>query len=75
MPVKCEKAQGYVEILNSDTLCISDRLGDFPTAERFRIELYDESPERAEEIVTAFERGEKLTGENLTKGLYYRGVK
>ncbi|MBR1392511.1 MAG: U32 family peptidase [Ruminococcus sp.] len=75
MPVRCEKAQGYVEILNSDTLCISDKLGDFPTAERFRVELYDESPERAEKILTAFERGEKLTGESLTKGLYYRGVK
>ncbi len=75
MPVKCSKEQGYVEILNSDVLCISDRLTEFRTAGFVKLDFYDETPERAAEAVSAFINREKLPGEGMTKGLYWRGVK
>ena len=74
MPVKCSRERGYVEILNSDVLCISDRLADFPTAKFIGITLYDENAEQAAAVVAAFRRGEKPEVQGLTKGLYYRGV-
>jgi putative protease len=75
-PVKCSKAMGYVEILNSDILCISDKLSDFGAADFLQLEFYDESPERAAKIVRLFERREPYPfGKTVTRGLYYRGVK
>ena len=75
LPVKCSREQGYVEILNSDILCIPDKLSDFPTADYVKLDLFDETPQQAAGIVSAFSRGEALPGTGLTKGLYYRGVK
>lgn len=74
MPVKCSKEQGYVEILNSDVLSISDRQDEFGGAGFIKLDLYDESPERVRDILKAFTQGVKLSGEGLTKGLYHRGV-
>lgn len=74
MPVKCSRERGYVEILNSDVLCISDRLADFPTAKFIRIDLYEENAEQAAEAVSAFGKGVKPEVPGLTKGLYYRGI-
>lgn len=74
MPVKCTKAQGYVEILNSDILSISDKQNEFGGAGFIRLDLYDESPERVKDILRSFACGEKLGGEGYTKGLYVRGI-
>ena len=74
-PVRCSKASGYVELLNSDILSIADRLADFGTAGFFGISLFDETPEQAAEILRCFENGTSpKTRERQTKGLYYRGV-
>lgn len=75
MPVKCSREQGYVEILNSDVLCVFDKLNEFPTAEFVRLDLYEETPERVRDLVRAFTDGTRPTGESLTRGLYHRGVK
>ena len=75
MPVKCSREQGYVEILNSEVLCISDRLDDFPTARFVTLAFFDETPEKVSETVSAFRKGLRPEGEGFTKGLYYRGVK
>lgn len=74
-PVKCSRERGYVELLNADLLCISDRLRDFGTAAFFGISLFDESPRQAADIVACFKNGRAPeTGDRLTKALYYRGV-
>ncbi|MBR6046427.1 MAG: U32 family peptidase [Ruminococcus sp.] len=74
-PVKCSKEQGYTEVLNAEYLSVSGRLGDFPGADFVMLTMYDESPERVRDILEAFRRNEKLSGEGMTSGLYYRGVK
>lgn len=75
-PVRCSKAQGYTELLNSDLLCISDKQADFVGADFFQIELNEESPERAAEIISLFKNGRQLKNSGtVTRGLYYRGVK
>jgi putative protease len=75
-PVKCSKSCGYVEILNSDVLCISDKLQDFGGADFLQLEFYDESPKRAAEVVRLFKSGEGYSfGGAVTRGLYYRGLK
>jgi putative protease len=74
--VKCTKRNGYVEVLNSDVLCISDKLADFGGADFIQLELYEESPKRAAEIVRLFANGESYPfGGTVTRGLYYRGLK
>ena len=74
-PVRCSREQGYVELLNSDILSIAGIENEFAGADFIQLDLHRESPERVREIVSAFERGERLSGEGLTKGLYHRGVK
>lgn len=72
--VKCSKAAGYVEILNSEVLYLADKLGDF-AADHFLLEFFDESPGEVAEIIGQYsgERPPKKPAE-LTRGLYYRGV-
>lgn len=75
-PVKCSKRYGYVEILNSDILCISDKLSDFRATDFLYLDFYNEKPERVSQIVKLFENGEPYPyGGALTRGLYYRGLK
>ena len=74
-PVKCSKKRGYTEILNSDTLCISDRLADFAALDFLELMFYKEPPERVAEIVRLFKKRRPLTDSGtVTRGLYYRGV-
>ena len=75
MPVKCSREQGYVEILNSEVLNISDRLEDFPAVSFVTLAFFDENAEKVKETVTAFRKGIRPAGEGFTKGLYFRGVK
>ena len=75
-PMKCSREQGYVEILNSDTLCISDIQREFETPRFFRIDFFEEKEKQAAEIFEAFLEGRTpQTDSRLTKGLYRRGVK
>ena len=74
-PVKCSKKRGYTEILNSDTLCISDKTDDFPALDFLELLFYKEPPERVAEIVRLFGKRRPLTDSGtVTRGLYYRGV-
>ncbi len=73
-PVKCSKRFGYVEMLNSYTLCISDKSGEF-AADFYELLFYKESPERVAEILKIFWRSRPLKNSGaVTRGLYYRGV-
>ena len=73
-PIKCSKAQGYVEILNSEPLYMADRLSQFNTASFVQLDFFDESPRRVCEIISAFEKGLPPSNESITRGLYNRGV-
>lgn len=72
--VRCSKNEGYVEILNSDTLFLADKKKDFTTAAFMTLCLDKESPEQAAQVVQAYRHGTKLELEHMTRGLYYRGI-
>ncbi len=72
--VRCSKVRGYVELLNSDILSISDKLSDFSAADMLMLELYDETAEQLRDIARAFAEGRPIGLKNITRGLYYRGV-
>ena len=73
--LKCSKKQGYVEILNSDVLVMPDKTADIAFADFLNIVLYDETPEQVREIINAYKSGVGLQIKDITRGLYYRGLK
>ena len=72
--IKCSKAKGYVEILNSDKLVMSDKLSDLGFADFLSLVFTDESPKRVGEVIAAYKNGTPLDEKNLTRGLYFRGI-
>lgn len=67
LPVACSK--DYVEILNSDILCMADRADKFRNTAFFAVLLHDEDSKAAIDAI----KGNKPS-EAVTRGLYYRGV-
>ena len=74
LPVRCSKGEGYVEVLNSDVLFTADKMSDFKGAAFVTLCFDEETPQQAADIVRAFRNGEKAQLENITRGLYYRGI-
>ena len=73
-PVRCSKGEGYVEILNSDVLYMADKLADFRGAAFVTLCFDSEDASEAARIVSAYKNGEKANIDNITRGLYYRGI-
>lgn len=67
LPVLCSGE--YVEILNSDCLCMTDRLGEVKNASFGLVILHDEDGAGTRDIL----RGKKPETP-VTRGLYYRGI-
>ena len=74
LAVRCSKGEGYVEILNSDVLYMADKLNDLKGASFVQLCFDGEDPQQAADIVRAYKNGEKPQLENMTRGLYYRGI-
>ncbi|MGN0643108.1 MAG: DUF3656 domain-containing protein [Huintestinicola sp.] len=73
--VKCSRGFGYTEILNCDTLCVSDSLGDFGKLDFIVIDTGAADKAEVNDIAEAFLGGRKPSlDRKLTRGLYYRGV-
>lgn len=70
--VKCSGS--YVEILNSDTLWLADKLSDFSTLDFFTLMFYNETPDRIREVINAYKNGLPPQTVTITRGLYYRGI-
>lgn len=71
-PVLCRKELGYVEILNSREMWLSDKISDF------NLDFGDlwftvETAEQAAQVYKKYREGTAPEGE-FTRGLYYRGV-
>lgn len=67
LPVAC--SGDYTEILNSDILYMADKISEFSGINFAVVMLYDEDAEQTKAVLS----GKKPT-ENITRGLYYRGV-
>ena len=73
--IACRKEHGYVEILNSDTLWLADKLSDFDTLDHLDLLFFEEPPARIKQVIKAYIAGETFTFDgNMTRGLYYRGI-
>lgn len=70
-PVKCDGVSS--EVLNSDVLVMSDRLNEV-NCSFITLVFTDESPERVRQVCDCYENRRKLDAENITRGLYYRGI-
>ena len=71
-PILCRRELGYIEILNSRAMWLSDKISDFNLDFGdlwFTVETADE----AAKVYEKYREGAKPTGE-FTRGLYYRGV-
>ncbi len=71
-PVLCHKNLGYYELLNSQTMKLSNRLDDF-NLDFATLYFTNESPEDAARVLLSYYNCETPKGE-YTKGLYYRGI-
>lgn len=67
LPVACSK--DYVEILNSDILCMADRADKFRNTAFFAVLLHDEDKNGTIAAIQG-----KKPADSVTRGLYYRGV-
>ena len=63
----------YIEILNSQPLYMADRLSDINNVSFHTLYFTNESPEQVEEIIKEYINGAHSRN-NITRGLYYRGV-
>lgn len=70
-PVDC--SSGCAEILNSKPVYMADRLDEIKNADFIMLYFTTESKREAADIINAYRRGSKPTGE-FTRGLLYRGV-
>lgn len=67
LPVACSK--DYVEILNSDILCMADRADKFKNTAFLALLLHNEDKNGTIAAIQG-----KKTADSVTRGLYYRGV-
>lgn len=71
-PVLCKKNLGYYELLNSKTMVLSDKQGDFNLD--FGILMFTtETAQEASDVFRSYYNEEKPRGD-FTRGLYYRGI-
>ena len=73
-PVRCSKSEGYVEVLNGDVLFMADKMADLRGAAFVTLCFDSESAQQTADIVSAYKNGEKANIDNITRGLYYRGI-
>ena len=72
--VRCSKGEGYVEVLNGDVLFMADKMADLRGSAFVTLSFDSESAQQTADIVRAYKNGEKANIDNITRGLYYRGI-
>lgn len=74
-PVRCEKdpSGSYCEVLNSDVLMMTDRLGEI-SADFAVLNFTDETAEETARIIECCRSRRRCLEKGFTRGLYYRGV-
>lgn len=63
----------YTEILNAQTLYMADRLEDIKNTSFITLYFTDETPDKIKKIINEYRNG-GINKDNITRGLYYRGV-
>lgn len=70
-PIRCRN--GYSELLNSKVIWLADRKNELDGIDFQVLYFTDESPERVDEVIAAYQNGTSPDCD-FTRGLYYRGV-
>ncbi len=70
---KIECHGNYTELLNSQHLYLADRLGEIKNVDFITLYFTDEKPSEIENVIYEYRNG-CTKKENITRGLYYRGV-
>lgn len=70
--VKC--GDDAVEILNCDTLYLADRLDEVKGIDFITLKFFKETPQKINEIISAYVKKEPPHIPEITRGLYYRGI-
>ena len=70
-PVRCRN--GYSELLNSKVIWLADRKDEYQFLGFQILYFTDETPERVNEVITAYEKAASPDCD-FTRGLYYRGA-
>ncbi len=63
----------YTELLNPECLYMADRLNEIKNVDFLTLYFTDESPEEIGHIINLYKNGGEKRN-NITRGLYYRGV-
>ena len=63
-----------VEILNSDTLYMADRLNEINGVSFITLKFYNETPQQVSQVIDAYKNHKKAPENKFTRGLYYRGI-
>ncbi len=69
--VRCSKS--YVEILNSESLYLADKLSDFETVDFLTLMFHKENVKEINLVIESYKNHTPPSGK-ITRGLYYRGV-
>ena len=74
-PVICQKSESgsYCEILNSDVLMMTDRLGEI-SADFIELHFTDETAEEVRRVIRLCKEEKRVLETGFTRGLYYRGI-
>ena len=75
-PVVCDRTSGDVsscEILNSDILMMTDRLGEI-NADFMELDFTSEPAAEVSRVIKCCREGKKALDKGFTRGLYYRGI-
>jgi len=65
----------YVEILNSETLFLADKLSEIPDVDFLQLKFYRESADEINRICRLYKNGAESAPPKMTRGLYYRGIR
>ncbi len=71
--VRCNKNYGYYELLNSDILCLSDKMNEFKNISFHTLYFDDETSDKINDIIKVYRDNSPCSGK-FTKGLYFRGI-
>lgn len=63
----------YTELLNSQTLYLADRLDELRGIDFLTLYFTDETPSETAAVIESYKNGGEKK-ENITRGLYYRGI-
>lgn len=64
----------YVEILNSQLLYMADRIQEIKNTDFITLYFTDETPEQVKTVISEYNSLQGKNRENITRGLYYRGI-